>query len=257
MDFEPMEKAPGKLAIWAKRAVGLLALCVVMGLFAAMVKGFMSGGDKPRKMVQEVVLLRPPPPPPPPKPEERPPEPEMKKEEVKVEDKPIEKPPPDNEPPPALKPLGIDAEGSGAGDGFGLVGNRGGTDITLTAGREEGPGGNGNGFAMPEVKPEAVKDTGIKIKDKSSYAWYTTRLQSALQDALSRDEGLQGSKYKLSVRLWLDEHGGVSRVELLGSSGDEAIDSKIKDRLAGLTKLVEAPPEDLPQPLRVRITSRL
>ena len=255
MEFEPLEPPPKASKVWAKRAAFAVGVFVVLGLFTSVVRGFMTTTEKPRKMVQEVVLLRPPPPPPPPKPEEKPPEPEIKKEEVKLEEKTPD-PPPDNEPPPALKSLGVDAEGSGPGDNFGLLANKGGTDIINTLGREEGPGGNGSG-QLPEIKPEPIKDSGTRISEKKSFKWYTTRLQGELQDALARNEKLQGAAFRISVRLWLDSKGGVSRVELVDSTGDAGTDSKITSALSSLTQIAEAPPADMPQPMRIRITSRL
>ena len=110
---------------------------------------------------------------------------------------------------------------------------------------------------MPEMKAEAPKDLGVKIQEKKDYRWYTLHIQSALQDALSRNDKLQGAAYVANVRVWLDRSGAISRYELVGSTGDNKTDTSLQAALGGLPKLAEAPPEDMPQPIRIRITSRL
>jgi protein TonB len=204
-------------------AMGLMALLLLIGM-VLMVRHFLSSTLKPHKMIQEITLLRPPPPPPPPKPEEKPPEPEIKKDEVKL-DQPKDEPKPDNEPPPALKPLGLDADASGAGDSFGLAANKGGRGIETTAGMSEGPGGNGGGPVIRRDPSEA----------------YNRKIKSLIQDALTRDKKLQGYNYTVKVALAPQSEGGFS-VTLRDSTGDPKADAALLAALELVAATLPAAP---------------
>jgi len=175
-------------------------------------------GSKPKKTVQQISLIKPPPPPPPPKVEEKPPEPEIK-EEVKIDEPPPENN--DDEPPPG-QDLGVDADGGAGGDGFGLIGRKGGRDLM-----------------------------------SSRFGWYGNLVQSDIYDALMRDEDTRKSSYSVVLKVWLGTGGEVQRVELEGSSGNARIDASIKRAVSGLSRVAEAPPADLPQPIKLRIATRI
>lgn len=218
-----------------KLVIAAVALAVLVLLFVV-IRSFLQQSVRPHKMVQEITLLRPPPPPPPPKPEEKPPEPEIKKDEVKL-DQPKDEPKPDNEPPPALKPLGLDADASGSGDAFGLAANKGGRGIETTAGMSEGPGGDGGG-------PVIRKDPG---------EGYNRRIKNLIQDALSRDKALQGYNYTVEVALTPRPEGGFN-VALRDSTGDSKADAALQSALERVSGSLPAPPNATPRLLK--ITSR-
>jgi protein TonB len=205
---------------WGGVALGLVvAVMLGLGLKDLLVS------DKPAKKprLQQITLVKPPPPPPP---EKKPPEPEIKKEEVKIEQpKPDEAPKPADNEPPAGKDLGVDAEGSGSGDGFGLVGRKGGRDLLAGAG--------------------------------GKYAGYTTLLRQQIQEIMAKDKRLRSANYKAVVRIWMTRDGRVEKFEMVGSTGYPDTDGLIKLALASMPSLKEAPPEDMPQPIKMRITSRL
>jgi len=189
--------------------------------------------DKPSKpmKLQQITLVRPPPPPPPPKPPEpKPPEPVVK-EEVKL-DEPQPTPEPEQaDAPPPGPDLGIDAEGSGSGDGFGLVGKKGAADLI---------GGGG------------VKG--------NPWAWYDAlvneAVNSAVQAALAREKSLKNKSYKVIVKLWIGSDGQVTRAALMDSTGDARADDVLKAALKEMRVLRDSPPEDMPQPMKIRVTSR-
>lgn len=201
---------------------GLLVL-VLLGIGLKSLIG--DGGKAKKQKVHQISLLKPPPPPPPPKPQEKPPEPEMKKEEVKIDQPKPEPQQADNQPPEG-KQLGVDAEGGAGGDGFGLVGNKGGRDLL---------GGGGGGAA---------------------FAFYTNLVQRHLQDELARNRRLKLTDYRIIVRVWLSRSGAVQKAELAGSTGDPEVDESIRTALLNAGNLREPPPENLPQPLKIRITNR-
>jgi protein TonB len=203
---------------------GIVALAAVAAVLLGLWLKDVLVGDTPAKKpkLQQITLLKPPPPPPP---EQKPPEPEMKQEEVK-----IEQPQPDDAPKQADndaapgKDLGVDADGSGAGDGFGLVGRKGGRDLLA------GAGGRFGGF--------------------------TTVLRQQIQEHLSREKKLRSAEYKVVVYIWLARDGRVEKTELNGSSGNADTDGAIRQALAAMPLIRETPPEDMPQPVKLRITSR-
>lgn len=202
-----------------------LGVVVVIALVAVVINSFLAQSGKPRKpSVQQIAILRPPPPPPPPKQEEKPPE--IKKEEVKLPPPPQEDAPKDADAKEAGKDLGVDAEGGTGGDGFGLVGRKGGRDLI---------GGDGGA--------------------RSRFAFYTNIIQQQIQDELSRNKRLKSGEYRAVVRIWLAADGRTQKVDLAGSTGNADVDSSLRAALADIT-FRQPPPQDMPQPVRLRISSR-
>jgi protein TonB len=196
---------------------GAFLLIVVVGV-VILIKNFLENPDKPNtRRVQQISIIKPAEPPPPPPPEEKPPE---VKEEVKLD----EPPPPQQDAPPPSANLGLDADGKGNGDAFGLVGNKGGRELTI--------GGNG-----------------------SRFGGYLGGLQKNIRDELSRNEKLRKGEYKALVALWIAKNGSVEKFELLSSSGEPEVDVAMK-KVLSLIKQFEEPPADMPQPIKLRISSR-
>ena len=198
---------------------GIFLLILVVGV-VILIKKFLDNPDRPNtRRVQQISLIKPAEPPPPPPPEEKPPE---VKEEVKLD----EPPPPQQQaeaPPPGAN-LGLDADGKGNGDSFGLVGNKGGRELTI--------GGNG-----------------------SRFGGYLGGLQKNIRDELARNEKLRKGEYKAEVAIWIGRNGSVERFELLGTSGEPEVDAAMK-KVLGSIRQFDEPPSDMPQPVKLRISSR-
>jgi protein TonB len=124
--------------------------------------------------------------------------------------------------------LAVDAAGSAGGDGFGLIGRKGGRDLIAS-----GTGGVG-----------------------SRFAWYGALVKERIQDAISKDKKLRKADYKLMVNVWVNATGSVTRVELLDSTNDAELDNALKTALRNLPPLREGAPGDMPQPIKLRITAR-
>lgn len=198
--------------------IGVIAVLLLKDMFAAPVQK--------KKQIQMISLVQPPPPPPP---KEEPPPPEIK-EEVKIDEP---EPQPDEPPeqaaedaPPPGEDLGVDADGGAGSDTFGLVGRKGGRDLL----------GGSSG---------------------SEYAWYANVLQQDIADLLSDNNKIRQSRYIIEVQLWFEQNGKVKKAKLIKSSGDAAMDRSIQLALNEMGNLRERPPEGIPQPVRLRIESRL
>ncbi|HEY4446287.1 MAG TPA: TonB C-terminal domain-containing protein [Steroidobacteraceae bacterium] len=197
----------------------VFGLLLLLG-FVWFVRTMMAGKTaKPGRQVQIVQVIRPPPPPPPDQP---PPPPPEKVDEPLPKDVP--EPKPDDEPPPA-EPMGLDAQGSAGEDAFGLAARHGGSDLV---------GGHGG----------------------AAFAWYTNRIKEAVLEKLSSDAGIGSKKFSLSVRVWIEADGRIRQVKLVSSTGDHQLDQRIESELSSLTRLSEAPPLEMPQPVSLKIMSR-
>lgn len=176
-----------------------------------------------QKVIQQVNIIRPEAPPP----EPEPPPPEIEKEEI-PEPEPEEQAEADQ--PPAGELLGLDADGVAGGDAFGLAALRGGRDL-LGAG------------------------------DDQQYQWYARALTQEINDKLferlSAVRGLRRDRYSLLVRIWLARDGRVERFKLASSTGNSDLDRNLAAALESLDQVSEAPPDGLPQPVRLRIVSRI
>ncbi|MCU0840779.1 MAG: TonB C-terminal domain-containing protein [Thiobacillaceae bacterium] len=194
-----------------------------------MVKNFIASAEKPEKpRVQRISLVKPPPPrdlPKPPEPEKI--EQEQPKEEISLADAPPTPDAPQDEGPPPGEQLGLDAEGGAGGDAFGLAARKGGRDITTL--------GSGGGDRQ---------------------GWYGRAIARHFEDGLRRARQLQGTSYQVVVNVWFDPGGQVRRVTLARGSGDSRTDQLVQEEILGLPPLRESLPEDLPQPVRIRVASR-
>lgn len=208
-----------------RRWVSIVVIAVLGAALIALVTwGIMTlmGGKsgKPRKPPVVTLLPDKPPPPPPPPKEEKKPEPPKENKDVKIE-------PPKETPQPAQnEPLKM--EGA-AGDGDSAFG-------AGTVGREYAGGNVGATGAVQGV--------------------YAGRLQRHLQEQLSRNRKLKESDYRVTVRVWLRRDGTVEKADLAQSTGNSGLDELLREALLQVAAMREAPPENMPQPIRIRITAR-
>lgn len=203
--------------------IGAVVVLSIGGSVAWLIADFLaSEPGAPKKQVQEITLLAPPPPPPPPpRMDEPPPEPEIEEEVEVPEPETLDELPDAGDEPPPGDALGLDAEGGAGSDGFGLVGRKGGRSL-LSGG----------------------------------HAWYAKDLGEGVHENLYQYKELRSQAYSIIVNLWIDDKGHITDAEIQKGSGRETLDDTIKDALLKIT-LAKAPPEGMPQPVRVRINSRL
>jgi protein TonB len=126
----------------------------------------------------------------------------------------------------------VDANASGSGDGFGLAARKGGQDL------------------IDEGRIPSAPSPG-------RFNHYTGQVERVIQDELSRHDGLREADYVAIVKLWVDADGRIARVSLARSTGDAALDDKLRDALGALRATLGEPPGDMPQPIRIRVISRV
>ena len=225
--FDPILDAeqPNQTSIWLKRsALIVLGLLVLVGIGYG-IKKLMSGGEgEHKKKIMTISLKDLPPPPPPPPPKEQP------KEQPK-EIKEVQQPKPEQAPPTEV--LKMDGP---AGDG---------------------PSAFASGNPTGDYKGE---DLGNKTigggPNKHQFDWYTGLIKERVEDALTKDKTLASGAYKIVVKVWVAPNGGIQRYELVSSTGDNSIDGLIKKALDDMPALSDAPPNDMPQPVKLRVTAR-
>jgi protein TonB len=205
-------------------ALGLLLIALVaLGVY--LMRDLFEKPAQTKKQIQQISVVQPPPPPPPPPEVKPPPPPEVKEEKIE-EPEPEPEPEQQAEEPPPGDQLGVDSDGGAGGDAFGLVGKKGGHGLL--------GGGGGN-----------------------SIIWYGQQLQREVSEELQRSlkDKARHSKYSAVLHLWISPDGNVSRVELANSSGTSEIDDALRAALGGLRGRLKPPPENMPQPVKIRVRS--
>lgn len=218
--FDVTEKDPEETGFhkWLPVGGAVAMVLILGGAGAALIKKMSGTGAPTQPLVQQISIVLPPPPPPPPKMEE--PEPE----EVEIETPEPEPVADDTSNQAPGEELGLDAEGVAGGDAFGLRARKGGRSLL----------GGGDPFA-----------------------WYAGVLQRDLQAVLSNDDAVRAlGDYAVVVSISLSPDGYVEETELLSGSNNPKLDEALQRALTGGVRLSREPPEDLPQPIRLRITSR-
>lgn len=131
---------------------------------------------------------------------------------------------PQAEPPKDEPPLGTGIKGDGP-DGFGLGGKAGNGSIGGTA---------GNG---------------------SKWGWYASQVQGRVAEAMQRNRKTRSARLNVTVRVWPDNNGHVTRAQLAGSTGDPSLDSAIRDEVLNGLQL-QPPPPGMPAPITLRLAAR-
>ena len=219
------DETESKVSIWLKRILIALVVLGVLGGIGYGIKSLMSGGAPQKKQVTTIKLIPDTPPPPPPPPKEPPkeqPKPDAPKE-VKIEQpKPAETPPAEQ----------IKMEGP-AGDA---------------------PSAFAAGAVNNDYKGGDVKTIGSDGGAK--FNWYAGLVKSQIEATLEKDKKLAEGQYKLIVSIWLKPNGDIEKLAVLQSDAITEIEQAIKAALDSMPAMREAPPEGMPQPIKLRITAR-
>ncbi|HMM75854.1 MAG TPA: TonB C-terminal domain-containing protein [Gammaproteobacteria bacterium] len=208
---------------WLPWAGGVTIFLGFAAVVYAMVFALSGTPPPPQPKLQQISIVQPPPPPPPPPEiEQPPPEAEQQVEVPEPEPEPVAETEDSDEPPPGDE-LGLDADGAAGSDGFGLRAKKGGRGLIGGGDRK---------------------------------AWYAGVLQRDLQRLLSEIEDVRKGRYAVIVRIWVADDGSIARSEIVHGSGDGRIDDALTRALKSGIRLSAAPPADLPQPIKLQISSR-
>jgi protein TonB len=126
--------------------------------------------------------------------------------------------------------LGLDAEAVAGGDSFGLVAKRGARELLAT------------------VDDEARRG--------QEFTFFASSLRQHIQDELEQVTDLRTSNYTAEIAIWITGDGSIPRAEVRRSSGDANVDRLLREALISLRAMTIEPPRDMPQPVRLRISSR-
>ncbi len=206
--------------------IGVVALGLVIKMLSS------ASGNGPMRH-EEMVMLRPLPPPPqvtPPPPAPQPQQTTPQKQEM-MEQAPIseeEQKPAETPHEEASAPLGTNLAGTGGPD-YGLAHGGNGGMI----------GGTGNGSGRSE----------------GPYAAYGRKLQHSILEALQRDPRTRSTSFNLTnVRIFPDDFGRISKVNLGASTGDPERDAAVREILKSLQ--LPEPPAGIPKPIHLRVIVR-
>jgi TonB family protein len=110
-----------------------------------------------------------------------------------------------------------------------------------------GGGGGGKG---------RIGNTG-KRGSGSKFGWYAAKVQSTIREALARNSSTRTATFSsLTVKVWADANGRITRAQLVGSSGNPAVDQAIRNSVLNGLQLPQGPPADMPMPIHLRISAR-
>ncbi len=93
------------------------------------------------------------------------------------------------------------------------------------------------------------------------FAWFSAlvkeRIQDAVEEAARRDKNIRAAgNTQRTVHVWVGPGGKVTRVELIGAGASPGLDEALRKALRNVAAVREAAPSDMPQPIRLRITTR-
>jgi protein TonB len=154
-------------------------------------------------------------PPPPPPPPPPRPPPPKQMVEQTPVDKPEPKPQANNAPKSA--PSGLPTNGKGGG----------------MAGGGGGDGGGGG----------------------SRFGWYASAVQTTIRQALEGNSVTRHSTIGITVRIWADVTGRITRAKLVNSTGNPSLDDAIRNQVLLQTSLPGGPPPGMDMPINIRITA--
>jgi TonB family protein len=75
---------------------------------------------------------------------------------------------------------------------------------------------------------------------------------------LLSDTKARSANYSVVINVWIGADGRVSKAELASSSGISDVDRSIREALTKLHfSVAKAPPQNMPQPLKIKVTSKI
>lgn len=106
----------------------------------------------------------------------------------------------------------------------------------------------GKGFTLTAVSPPSGSGDGADRMSGPGVERYAAAIQLALHEVLCRHRETRPGTYRSLIRLWIDATGGVTRSDVLTSTGDPRRDLLLAAELRSLA-IGEPPPAGLRQPV--------
>jgi len=196
--------------------IGFVIIAIIAILLIRQINLWMTEGiRKPKQTIHVISLIKPPPPPE----IEKIPEQEIQQKiETPLLDEPIPEMP---ENLPTSELLGMDAEG-GAGDGFGIVGRKGGRSLL----------------------------------DGDQFGWYKQIMSTVLSDALNKIATINKRSYSVDIKVWVTLTGTIVRFQIVKGTGNKEIDREILKGIPTNLSLGQQRPPGMEQTVTIRIVSR-
>ncbi|MDY7574729.1 hypothetical protein [Actimicrobium sp. CCI2.3] len=216
--------------------IGTLVVVALGGLGYAVYK-MSTAKSGPKSKAPKITLLlpaQPPPPPPPPPKFEKKPEPPKEQKEIKM-NQPVEK----KSEPQQSPELKMDGP---AGDGPSAFAS--GT-ITSEDLSKVGTG-----------KTAVAEKTGMFNPFNNYGSLLKGELQRYLGKSLAKNDTLRRRQFAFEVHVWVDASGALKRYELVTGSKEADADEVVRSALLAMPNFSQAPPAGMPQPIRLRVTTR-
>ncbi len=117
-------------------------------------------------------------------------------------------------------------------------------------------GGAGLTAAPPTHAPLLALDPlHVEAPTVRGYVVYATSVRFAIRSALTRASAIRNKRYSAAINVWISPAGAIQHSEIHVSTGDRGLDAAIS-RIVLAIGSVQAPPNNLPQPLHVLISTR-
>ena len=85
---------------------------------------------------------------------------------------------------------------------------------------------------------------------------YAGQVQSRISDALRNNARTRKASARITVRVWVDSTGRITRATLGGSTGDATLDGAVRDEVLTGLQILQPPPDDMKMPIVMRVTAR-
>ncbi|WP_075792235.1 energy transducer TonB family protein [Massilia putida] len=221
---------------WKKTALAIGAGLVLLALAGALLWSMLGTKGKAAPKPPKIALLTPdtPPPPPPPPKFEKKPDPPKEQKEMKV-DQPVQQKV-EQAPSPELKMDGPAGDGPSA---F-AAGNITSEDLSKIGNGKGGPGGPGEAGGL-----------------FNPFDSYSNQLKGELKRYLGKQAALKRRQYEVGIKVWVGADGKLQRFELMGSAGDDDVDAALRAAITALPAFSLPPPSRMPQPIKLRVSTRI
>jgi len=208
-----------KLLKYLPLFIGAAIVLAISIMLLLKIQDWLSQPEAKQKQVTQIISLVQP----------KPPEPEIEdipeqKIEEKIETPVLDEPIPDIPDDVAVSDgPAVDADGSGAGDSFGIKGKKGGRGL---------------------------------LDGADPFGSYKQLMATVLTEKLNQDSSINTLEYIIQIKLWVTIDGKITKVKLVKSTGSEILDKKIIDAIPVAMSFGQHRPPGMKQAVTLKINAR-